>query len=99
MPHQYMHNKVEGTSLHHSLHRSSLNTRRLIDDVIIYYMLFVQDSKNLLLSALFEINYNILQICYFFFSSVQPIQTAIMRAELHRRGISQMRVSDCVCLE
>lgn len=55
MPHQYMHNKVEGTSLHHSLHRSSLNTRRLIDD---------------------------------------PIQTAIMRAELHRRGISQMRINN-----
>ncbi|WJX52625.1 hypothetical protein P8452_38717 [Trifolium repens] len=55
MPHQYMHNRVEGTSLHHGVHRSSLSIRRLIDD---------------------------------------PIQTAIMRAELHRRGIAQMRINN-----
>ncbi|KAL5054602.1 hypothetical protein RYX36_035284 [Vicia faba] len=55
MPHQYLHNRVEGISLHHGLHRSSLNIRRLIDD---------------------------------------PIQTAIMRAELHRRGIAQMRINN-----
>lgn len=36
MPHQYMSNRVEGTSLHHGVHGSSLNTRRLTDDVIIF---------------------------------------------------------------
>jgi hypothetical protein len=44
----------------------------------------------------FSLLNDFLEICYFSFSSVQPIQTAIMRAELHRRGIAQMRVSDCV---
>ncbi|PNY13108.1 hypothetical protein L195_g009756, partial [Trifolium pratense] len=55
MPHQYLHNRVEGTPLHHGVHRSSLSMRRLIDD---------------------------------------PIQTAMMRAELHRRGIAQMRINN-----
>ncbi|KAJ1399150.1 hypothetical protein SESBI_30525 [Sesbania bispinosa] len=55
MPHQYMSKRVEGTSLHHGVHRSSLSTRRLTDD---------------------------------------PIQTATMRAELHRRGIAQMRINN-----
>ncbi|XP_057416936.1 uncharacterized protein LOC130711369 isoform X2 [Lotus japonicus] len=55
MPHQYMSNRVEGTSLHHGVHGSSLNTRRLTDD---------------------------------------PIQTATMRAERHRRGIAQMRINN-----
>lgn len=40
MPHQYLHNRVEGISLHHGLHRSSLNMRRLMDDVIIYFLLY-----------------------------------------------------------
>lgn len=98
MPHQYMHNKVEGTSLHHSLHRSSLNTRRLIDDVIIYYMLYKIQKIHYCLLCL-KLTIIFFKYVISFFSSVQPIQTAIMRAELHRRGISQMRVSDCVCRE
>ncbi|XP_027345055.1 protein FAM135B-like isoform X6 [Abrus precatorius] len=52
MPHQYMGNGVEGTSLSHGIRRSSIIARRLTDD---------------------------------------PIQTAMMRAELHRSGIAQMR--------
>ncbi|XP_057428796.1 uncharacterized protein LOC130722164 isoform X2 [Lotus japonicus] len=56
MPHQYMSNGVERTSLYRSMHgRSSSTTRRLIND---------------------------------------PVQTAIMRAELHRRGIAQMRINN-----
>ncbi|KAK7319366.1 hypothetical protein RJT34_04086 [Clitoria ternatea] len=55
MPHQYMINGVEGTSLSHGIRRSSINTRRLSDD---------------------------------------PIQTATTRAELHRRGIAQMRINN-----
>ncbi|KAK7363210.1 hypothetical protein VNO77_05343 [Canavalia gladiata] len=53
--HQYMSNGVEGTSLSHSIFRSSTSTRRLTDD---------------------------------------PIHTATMRAELHRRGIAQMRINN-----
>ncbi|KAH1237626.1 Protein FAM135B [Glycine max] len=52
MPHQYMSNGVEGTSLYRSLRGRSSSTRRSNDD---------------------------------------PVQTATMRAELHRRGIAQMR--------
>ncbi|RDY05361.1 hypothetical protein CR513_10818, partial [Mucuna pruriens] len=55
MPHQNMSNGVEGTSLSHGIHRSSISTRRLTED---------------------------------------PIQTAIVRAELHRRGIAQMRINN-----
>ncbi|KAG5015052.1 hypothetical protein JHK82_020744 [Glycine max] len=55
MPRQNMSNGVEGTSLSHGMHRSSIITRRFTDD---------------------------------------PIQTAAMRAELHRRGIAQMRINN-----
>ncbi|XP_027345052.1 protein FAM135B-like isoform X3 [Abrus precatorius] len=55
MPHQYMGNGVEGTSLSHGIRRSSIIARRLTDD---------------------------------------PIQTAMMRAELHRSGIAQMRINN-----
>ncbi|TKY59556.1 FAM135B protein [Spatholobus suberectus] len=55
MPYQNMSNGVEGTSLAHGIHRSSISTRRFPDD---------------------------------------PIQTATMRAELHRRGIAQMRINN-----
>lgn len=94
MPHQYMSNKIEGISLQHGIRKSSLTTtRKLIDDVIIRYILYKIHKIQLLSAMLF------LQIGYFSFSSVQPIQTAIMRAELHRRGIAQMRVSDYLCLD
>ncbi|XP_047168520.1 protein FAM135B-like isoform X1 [Vigna umbellata] len=56
MPHQYMSNGVEGTSLYRSLRGGRLaSTRRFNDD---------------------------------------PIQTATMRAELHRRGIAQMKINN-----
>ncbi|XP_027917094.1 protein FAM135B-like isoform X3 [Vigna unguiculata] len=55
MPHQNMNYGVEGTSMSHGVHRSSILTRRFTDD---------------------------------------PIQSATMRAELHRRGISQMRINN-----
>ncbi|KAG5137001.1 hypothetical protein JHK82_021732 [Glycine max] len=55
MPHQYMSNGVEGTSLYRSLRGRSSSTRRSNDD---------------------------------------PVQTATMRAELHRRGIAQMRINN-----
>ncbi|KAK7331661.1 hypothetical protein VNO80_28398 [Phaseolus coccineus] len=55
MPHQYMSNGVEGTSLYRSLRVRSASTRRFIDD---------------------------------------PIQAATMRAELHRRGIAQMKINN-----
>ncbi|RDX82911.1 hypothetical protein CR513_36240, partial [Mucuna pruriens] len=55
MPHQYMSNGVEGTSLYRSLRGRSSSTRRVTDD---------------------------------------PVQTATMRAELHRRGIAQMRINN-----
>ncbi|MED6157418.1 hypothetical protein PIB30_022989 [Stylosanthes scabra] len=54
MPHQYMNNDVEGTSLFYGFLRRSLSTRRLSED---------------------------------------PVQTSIMRAELHRQGIAQMRIN------
>ncbi|KAK7400259.1 hypothetical protein VNO78_11462 [Psophocarpus tetragonolobus] len=55
MPHQNISNGVEGTSLPHGIHRSSISTMKFRDD---------------------------------------PIQTAVMRAELHRRGIAQMRINN-----
>ncbi|KAL2968853.1 hypothetical protein AAZX31_15G047800 [Glycine max] len=55
MPHQYVSNGVEGTSLYRSLRGRSSSTRSSNDD---------------------------------------PVQTATMRAELHRRGIAQMRIND-----
>ncbi|KAK7412094.1 hypothetical protein VNO78_03541 [Psophocarpus tetragonolobus] len=55
MPHQYMSNGVQGTSLYRSLRGRSSSTRRFNDD---------------------------------------PVQTATMRAELHRRGIAQMKINN-----
>ncbi|KAF1890583.1 hypothetical protein Lal_00041397 [Lupinus albus] len=55
MPHQYISNGVEGTSLYRGLRGRSSSTRRSIDD---------------------------------------PVQTAIMRAELQRRGIAQMKINN-----
>ncbi|XP_027355325.1 protein FAM135B-like [Abrus precatorius] len=55
MPHQYISNGIEGTSLYRSLRGRSSSTRRYTDD---------------------------------------PVQTAIVRAELHRRGIAQMRINN-----
>ncbi|XP_019419231.1 PREDICTED: protein FAM135B-like isoform X3 [Lupinus angustifolius] len=55
MPHQYISNRVEGTSLYRGLRGRSSSTRRSIDD---------------------------------------PVQTAIMRAELQRRGIAQMKINN-----
>nr|KYP47905.1 Protein FAM135B family [Cajanus cajan] len=46
-----------------------------------------------------RMTFHFLQICYISFSSIQPIHIATMRAELHRRGISQMRASNCIFLE
>ncbi|XP_061337171.1 uncharacterized protein LOC133284199 [Gastrolobium bilobum] len=55
LPHQYMSNGVEGTSLYRGIRGRSLSTRRLNDD---------------------------------------PVHTAIMRAELHRQGIAQMKINN-----
>nr|KYP63132.1 Protein FAM135B family [Cajanus cajan] len=55
MPHQYISNGVEATSLYRNLRARSTSTRRFTDD---------------------------------------PVQTATVRAELHRRGIAQMRNSN-----
>jgi len=75
MPHQYMHNKVEGTSLHHSLHRSSLNTRRLIDDVIIYDMLYkIQKIHYCLLCLKLTILFFKYVICFFLLFSLFKLQ-------------------------
>ena len=56
MPHQYMSNGVEGTSLFHGLRGRSLSTRRLTDDVIILYTLYTTHKLHYL-SAEFEINH------------------------------------------
>ncbi|KAK7328228.1 hypothetical protein VNO77_22330 [Canavalia gladiata] len=55
MPHQYMSNGVDGTSLYRGIRGRSSSTRRYSDD---------------------------------------PVQSAITRAELHRRGIAQMRINN-----
>ncbi|XP_020220913.1 protein FAM135B isoform X2 [Cajanus cajan] len=55
MPHQYISNGVEATSLYRNLRARSTSTRRFTDD---------------------------------------PVQTATVRAELHRRGIAQMRINN-----
>ncbi|KAJ1419930.1 hypothetical protein SESBI_14671 [Sesbania bispinosa] len=55
MPHQYMSNGVEKSSLYRGIRGRSSSTRKLTDD---------------------------------------QVQTAIMRAELHRRGIAQMRINN-----
>jgi len=41
MPHQYMSNGVEGTSLYRSLIGRSATTRKFNDDVIIQYTLYL----------------------------------------------------------
>jgi len=91
MPHQNMNYGVEGTSMSHGVHRSSILTRRFTDDVIIYYLIFIS-SVVLWIFFTWSFSSNMLSSIF----SIQPIQSATMRAELHRRGISQMRVREYV---
>lgn len=66
MPHQNMIDAVEGTSMSHGVHRSSILTRRFTDDVIIYYLIFI---SSVVLWIFFTGSFSSNMLCSFFFNS------------------------------